>query len=222
MVSPAFVDAASLRNRIDAVAVGLIDAAIRPPSAARSALSRELLALSSVLSMAQAGGLLSAMNAELIAHEAHTLLQEVATYEEPRLFLDDAPTIASIAKQVPHEYGEVRAARRRERELRATQQSDLNIASRPARLSAALASQTLGQTEGTAETDKGQQPERVKDRREAVLSLIREKGEASIKDISTRFREVSEKTIQRELVSLVQSGAVGKRGERRWSVYYVL
>ena len=209
MVSPAFTEATALRNRIDAVAVGLIDAAIRPPVAARAALSRELLALSSVLSIAQAGGLLSAMNAELIAREAQTLLQEVAAYEEPRLFLDEAPTIASIAKNAPHDHAHA------PRENRAALRPRAPLAKR----------EVSGEVRSTSaplpDVSKGHSDERSKDRREGVLSVIKEKGEASIKDISTRFREVSEKTIQRELVALVQSGVVAKRGERRWSVYYL-
>src|SRR3989338_6994710 len=71
LIAPAFAESASLRNRVDAIAIGLIDAAILPLAASRTALSRELLALSSVLSMARTGGLLSGMNAELITLEAH-------------------------------------------------------------------------------------------------------------------------------------------------------
>jgi DNA-binding transcriptional ArsR family regulator len=59
----------------------------------------------------------------------------------------------------------------------------------------------------------------IKDRREAVMSLIRNKGSVSIKDISTMIRGVSEKTIQRELITLIESGMVIKQGERRWSTY---
>jgi DNA-binding HxlR family transcriptional regulator len=33
------------------------------------------------------------------------------------------------------------------------------------------------------------------------------------------IRGVSEKTIQRELGALIESGLVMKQGERRWSVY---
>ena len=50
LITPAFASAPSLRNRLDGIAVGLIDAAILPPTSAREALSRELLALSSILS----------------------------------------------------------------------------------------------------------------------------------------------------------------------------
>jgi hypothetical protein len=98
LIAPAFIGSASLRNRIDEISIGLVDAAILPTGAARSALSRELLALSSVLSISRIGGLLSAMNADLITREAHALLQEVAAYEEPRLSLEEVPTLSGIAK----------------------------------------------------------------------------------------------------------------------------
>lgn len=195
LITPAFVETPALRERMDAVAVGLIDAAIRPPTAARTAMSHELLTLSSVLSIARTSGLLSHMNADLIAREAQALLQEVAAYEEPRLFLDDAPTLAELAKD---------AARQAEPSRQALPQREVR----------------LSRTAPSAQKDsKGQLAAPIKDREEIVLTIIKEKGSASIKDISTRFRDVSEKTIQRELTSLVLRGRVVKRGERRWSMY---
>lgn len=202
LITPAFVETPSLRERIDAVAVGLIDAAIRPPMAARTAMSHELLTLSSVLSIARTSGLLSHMNADLIAREAQALLQEVAAYEEPRLFLDDAPTLAEIAKD-------------------AARQAEPQRTPAPQREPRAVSTSTPRRAVQVKDNSKGHGDAPVKDREAAVLAIIREKGQASIKDISTRFREVSEKTIQRELTSLVQQGRVVKRGERRWSTYSV-
>jgi DNA-binding transcriptional ArsR family regulator len=98
LITPAFSESTSLRDRIGTIAVGLVDAAIVPSGSVRAALSRELLALSSILSIARTGGLLSAMNTDLITREAHALLQEVAEYEEPRLFLEETPTLSDIAK----------------------------------------------------------------------------------------------------------------------------
>jgi len=60
---------------------------------------------------------------------------------------------------------------------------------------------------------------RKKSRREFILSVISQKGEVTIKDISSVFKGCSEKTIQRELISLVNDGVVLKEGERRWSKY---
>ena len=196
LIAPAFAESVSLRNRIDAIAIGLVDAAILPSGAARMALSRELLALSSVLSIARTGGLLSHMNAELIAREAHILLQEVAAYEEPRLFLDETPTLSGIAKKAF-----AREPMRMQRPIAGKRHILPKVGSLP------------------AEKDIENISDIQKDRREAVLSVIKNNGKASIKDISTLIRGVSEKTIQRELLALIAAGKVLKQGERRWSTY---
>ncbi|KKW43158.1 MAG: hypothetical protein UY97_C0001G0120 [Parcubacteria group bacterium GW2011_GWB1_57_6] len=187
LIAPAFAESLSLRNRVDSIAVGLVDAALLSPGAARTALSRELLALSSVLSIASTGGLLSSMNAGLMAREAHVLLQEVASYEEPRLTLADTPTLSTLAK-LQH-----------------------TTASR---------STTLHRHRPTGKVSaKAVSGIHIKDRGEAILSIIKDKQKVSIKDISTLIRGVSEKTIQRELLALISLGKVTKQGERRWSTY---
>lgn len=198
LVTPAFIGAESLKNRLDAIGIGLIDAAILFSNAARTALSRELLALSSVLSIARVGGVLSSMNVDLIVREAHSLLREVAAYEEPRLSLDDAPTLSSIAKgalvQGSHEHSSRTVKRQLPKEspnLNKGQVKDITVVS----------------------------DSPIKDRREAVLSVIKNKGVVSIKDISTMIIGISEKTIQRELSALIGLGMVSKKGERRWSTY---
>jgi hypothetical protein len=52
-----------------------------------------------------------------------------------------------------------------------------------------------------------------------IIELIKDKNEVSIKDISIAFSGCSEKTIQRELNSLVSKGQVKKTGSKRWSKY---
>ncbi|MDE2173111.1 MAG: hypothetical protein KGJ31_00705 [Patescibacteria group bacterium] len=202
LIAPAFAESMSLKNRMDAIALGMVDAAILPSGVARTALARELLALSSALSMARTGGLLSSMNADLVAREAHALLQEVAAYEEPRLFLDDAPTLSGIAKK-------------------ALSQNSHNRPVVSARTASAARKQGAykGHIKDTEDVDK---EGHIKDRQEAIMSVIKHKQKASIKDISTIIRGVSEKTIQRELLALIAAGKIVKRGERRWSTYSLL
>ncbi len=210
LVAPAFRNSPALRDRMDLVAVGLVDAAILPPTSARDALSRELLALSSVLSIGRTGGLLSSMNAELISREAQNLLQEVAAYEEPRLFLDDVPSLAELSKELAAERHAPSSAV--SRSVSADPSPRLN---RP--VPAAAAKQAIvpkGQ-------DKGQISDKTSDRREAILSILRSKGPSYIKDVSTVIRDVSEKTIQRELQVLVEEGTVLRTGERRWTTYAI-
>ncbi len=191
LVSPAFADAVSLKNRLDAVAVGLIDAGTLSSALARTALARELLALSSILGVARASGMLSIMNVELISREAQLLLQEVAAYEEPRIFLEDAPTLAQMMKHAPLSAPAHPPARARSASARIPHKGQIK--------------------------DSG-----TSNRQETILSVIKDKKNAGIKDISTRLPQLSEKTIQRELQALVGQGIVRKSGERRWSTYSIV
>ena len=61
--------------------------------------------------------------------------------------------------------------------------------------------------------------ERKSYRRNVILDVLRTKQELSIKDISTIVTDCSEKTIQRELLGMVEEGMLTKTGERRWSRY---
>ncbi len=56
-------------------------------------------------------------------------------------------------------------------------------------------------------------------RQEMILSVLRTRSGVTIKDFSKVIQNCSEKTIQRELIELVEKGIVKKEGERRWSKY---
>jgi hypothetical protein len=188
LIAPAFKSSPALHAKLDALALAIVEGALDHRPESRDVLSRQLLTLSSVLQLARTGGLLSAMNAEIITREAQFLLQEVAAHEEPRLTLDDVPSLAHMSRTLPRSTPETQAPSAHTKPtLKPHDEAD----------------------------DKGH----IKDRQQAVLSIISSKGEVSIKDISHLIRGVSEKTIQRELLALIGAGKVQKRGERRWSVY---
>lgn len=56
-------------------------------------------------------------------------------------------------------------------------------------------------------------------RREQILSLFVRGVDVSIKDIATRIKGCSEKTIQRELNALLYDNVIERIGEKRWSRY---
>lgn len=58
-------------------------------------------------------------------------------------------------------------------------------------------------------------------RRSKIIDVIREKGRVSIKDIIFQIPKCSSKTIQRDLVKLIDDGFVLKEGDRRWSMYFL-
>lgn len=218
LIGPAFTDSVPLKDRLDRIAVGLVDAAVLPPMASRTALSRELLALSSILSIARTGGMLSSMNADLIVREAHLLLSEVVNYEEPRLALDDVPSLATLAKTSAA--NESRESSRLRSIARIMYDSAFDTGNAP---------EDKGQSQGhikdsskTAGVQKEQRAQSTQgntERQESILAVLRSKGPSYIKDISMIVREVSEKTIQRELSVLVSKGTVVRKGDRRWTTY---
>jgi len=57
------------------------------------------------------------------------------------------------------------------------------------------------------------------DRAKVILSLLGGGVELTIKDITNHLKGISEKTVQRELLSMVAKGILKKKGERRWSKY---
>lgn len=61
----------------------------------------------------------------------------------------------------------------------------------------------------------------VSDRRERIKTILEAKGEATIKDISEIITDCSEKTIQRELNTMIEENIVKRQGERRWSKYSI-
>lgn len=71
-------------------------------------------------------------------------------------------------------------------------------------------------------TSLGFSPLGKQERSDKILALIKDKKDISIKDISTAFTDCSEKTIQRELATLVYKGQIKKLGEKRWSRYQTI
>jgi predicted HTH transcriptional regulator len=59
-------------------------------------------------------------------------------------------------------------------------------------------------------------------RKNVVLEFIKGHTDVSIKDILPNINGCSEKTIQRELVSLINEKKIKKIGERRWSRYSIV
>jgi len=78
-------------------------------------------------------------------------------------------------------------------------------------------------------TDKEDFNALKKQRRDDILNIIKSNGGgATIKDIKTKMDasvngeiSFSEKTLQRELLSLIKDGVLNKTGEKRWSRYFV-
>ncbi len=58
-------------------------------------------------------------------------------------------------------------------------------------------------------------------RQEIILAMLKGGMKLTIKDFAKNIKGCSEKTIQRELISMVGKGVLKKEGERRWSKYFL-
>lgn len=57
------------------------------------------------------------------------------------------------------------------------------------------------------------------ERQETIVNILKGHPNLTIKDFTNVIKDCSAKTIQRELLELVEKGVVKKEGERRWSRY---
>lgn len=59
-------------------------------------------------------------------------------------------------------------------------------------------------------------------RKQAIMNVIRSHKNASMQDIARFVTGCSEKTLQREIVSLIQAGTIRKIGDKRWATYHTV
>jgi len=67
--------------------------------------------------------------------------------------------------------------------------------------------------------DINQSAPKKNNRQDVILGLLKTRSNLTIKDVAQVVTDCSEKTIQRELIDLVEKGLVKREGERRWSRY---
>ncbi len=180
------------------------------------------LSLISFCQVASQAGLMSLMNSEIMSSEIRMLMNTVEDREVPHklgrsfvinkdiLQTDNLPQNSiSTAPQSLSPYSSNRSESSVVSYKKTSSVSNTNSSQKQQ-----IPSQyDLGTTASVTEKDIS--------RRQKIVDLIKMKGEVSIKDISDNFFDCSEKTIQRELITLVEEGVLAKVGERRWSRYSI-
>lgn len=157
----------------------------------------EIISLSGV---ARHSGLFSEMNHDIIKREFETLLRTIDESEkkqETSVFAPDFFETKSLlerpsAADIPHQENTQNLSFINSRKI---QKDKINI--KPI--------------------------ENIKDtnRKALIMSMLKKKGGLGVKDFVGVIQGVSEKTIQRELLSLVAEGHIRKEGDRRWSRYFL-
>lgn len=151
-----------------------------------------------LVSIARHAGLVSPMNYEILKNEFDNIAKTIRETEDKHkdsgsLGLEFFATENAAALQEP---GKII-------------QKDKNIPS------------TMSFNKGHVQKAKNSGTNLKDTRKDKILNLLRKRNGLGIKDFAEQMNQVSEKTIQRDLLALVASGVLKKEGDRRWSRYFL-
>ncbi len=146
--------------------------------------------------MAQISGIISDMNFSILKYEFESLIQGVEQEEK------GGTKGAILSEQF------------------------FNISETPATISSNISkghnimSNRITQPAGSMSIRNNEAKQKDKsNRQDIIIGLLKKGGELGIKDFTSAIKGCSEKTIQRELMSLIFKGQIKKAGEKRWSRY---
>jgi hypothetical protein len=165
-----------------------------------------ILELSSTISIAQWSGSISEMNATALHKELRKVedtLAELITGVNQKLIIDQN-LFAEVDLEARHfelMHPPKMSPVEKSNYLKSPQRSPLKTLK--------LQDQTM------AEAGKSTKNER----RDLIIKMLGERSNLNIKDFTAVIKDYSDKTIQRELLALVEEGVIKKQGERRWSTY---
>jgi len=218
MISDFFSDSEPLKPKIRSAVLSLIDMSLSLNTTLSpdrkgllNNLVREALSVISFSEVAARSGIESVMNHQILKSELDQFIRTIEERELPhklgRHFILDE---SMIRDEIP---------------VPASMPRDNNVKVAPPHITkqkvghAVSVNHIAPQHAAADKTDRLEKSNRKSDRQEAIISVIKSRGESSIKDLTGVIKGCSEKTIQRELLLLVDKGILTRTGERRWSRY---
>jgi hypothetical protein len=197
-------------------------------------LLRSLEEVTSLLLVAKISGTISTMNSELLVRGFETL-RHFFEAKETSLYDGITPDVSPLAlSQVEEETKEVStwlsskalgnnedkvSGGAREIERSSTLENSRSSAPSDSKELGESSSSKVWMSRTVKEIPRGIFKARKVSRREQILGVFVRGRDISIKDISAKVKGCSEKTIQRELNTLVYDHLLERIGEKRWSRY---
>ena len=238
MITDIIPDSEPLKRAVRTASLELLDAvsAVRDTVAgerehAVSRVQDGILKMMSLLDVAFTAGSVSEMNASVLKRELRTLSDYLTEH------ISDTPDVGGALSQSFFTVEEGRQPEggegTEERSLSRSSQvarERAELSRSPDRLPASLsgAGTPRSSTESGSPEAGGKRIGRPlgyvgnvakNERRSAIFALLKKKREITVRDCAAAVSSCSEKTLQRELLALVEEGTLKKEGERRWSRY---
>ena len=177
-------------------------------------LEKNSLELMSMLDIASVSGLVSKMNASILKEEFQSFVLELSKFSE-KFENTKNSSVKSIFTVSPNTNTETNIGMSLEM-INAGYDLKLGETYRNEQKNAI----ENGRENGAVNMGVNGNGHKRKDfRKNTVLEFIKGHKDVGIKDIIPNINGCSEKTIQRELLSLTNEGKIKKMGERRWSRY---
>lgn len=219
MISDFFSDKEPLKTNIRAASLSLIDKSLSLNTTLSpdrkdllNNIIREALSVISYSEIAARAGIESMMNHQIIKAEIENFIKTIEDRELPqKLGRHFVLSEEFIKDELPAPLPATHLVQKRA--------DTPGIHLSPVAKIRTSTSHTATQRLSSTHLQRAEKSNRKSERQEAILAVIRAKGELSIKDLTGVIKGCSEKTIQRELLLLVEQGILNKAGERRWSRY---
>lgn len=165
-------------------------------------IKEDFVELNSLLNLASITGLISLQNTNILIEEINRLNREIENHKDNLNSVADLKKSFFVVESRPRsiEHENVYKGHKGQEEI-------------PNVPKATIKNDDLdkGHNESASNTE----------RRDEIMKIIKDNEKVTIKDISLKIKDCSEKTIQRELLKMVSLNLIKKEGERRWSTYSI-
>ncbi len=193
----------------------------------RGSLTRVSIRLDQVISLVHIGSIshhISQMNADIIVNEL-TKLVDIFSDEASKLATQEqAFIVSSVPMSQPLISGDIMRdtafdevvaryqSKRHQNDIKTTllHQNDI--------------SKDISKIKTTFQKDTIKSPLKISDkldRKQEILNVIKSKGVCTLADIKSMVTDCSDKTLQREVNTLVEMNVVRKEGNKRWTTYQI-
>lgn len=173
-----------------------------------------LMVLEAQINLGVVSSLISKMNAEIIKNEIHLFVSEVKTITQSSGVL--FPSIEPEFFKVEQVRVEETSSYKGHLNNNVLYNNNKSFTKEPRR------SDSDFKIEKNYIKDKKASLHSKEERRSSIIDIIKKsQNPVTIKDITEKIKDCSEKTIQRELIELLDIGMIKKTGERRWSKYFI-